>query len=290
MKKPISKKLLLHPLYILSLILLISNDWVFKEMFHNFWTGKLSDFAGLFIFPIFFSVLMPNRIKAVHIITALGFIFWKTPLSQPLLDFVYWQGFVIERVIDYTDLVALIAILSSFLFIQYWHTHKNYSIVIPRVRLTYLVLFISFFAFCATSPVRPIMMMGDYNLEKDIDSKLTQKEIIEKLEAEGYHLEKGIATHSWDESNRNQYPPARNNKLEIDTSESARNAWYITNVSVKEDTLQALNIYIAENYNQTETRVKLLGICIDSTKFLTNKEVNQYDRYLKRKILRKLKR
>lgn len=291
MKQPISKKILLHPLYVFSLVLLITNDWLFKEMFHNFWTGKLSDFAGLFIFPIFFSVLIPKRIKTVHIVTIIGFIFWKTPLSQPLLDAVYLQGWVIERVIDYSDLVALIAVLCSFQFIQYWKTNNNFSLVIPRISLTYFVLVISFFAFCATSPIRPEMMMGDYNLKnKTIDSKLTQQEILEQLEAQGYQLEKGLAVHPWDKWNKNQYPPIRNNQLEIDTSQFAQNIWHITNIAVKEDTLQALNIFISENYNQTETYVKLAGICLDSTKNLTDKEVKKYGRYLKRKVLKKVKK
>ena len=37
------------PGFLVGLLLLLSNDFVFKEQFHNGFTGKLSDFAGLFV-------------------------------------------------------------------------------------------------------------------------------------------------------------------------------------------------------------------------------------------------
>ncbi len=46
-------KYLVSPLFIFVLFLLIINDFFLKAAFHNTFTGKLSDFSGLFIFPIF---------------------------------------------------------------------------------------------------------------------------------------------------------------------------------------------------------------------------------------------
>ena len=291
MKKPISKKILLHPLYIFLLILLITNDWLFKEMFHNLWTGKLSDFAGLFIFPIFFSVLMPKQIKLVHIITAIGFVFWKTGFSQPLVDFIYMQGWQIERVIDYADLIALISIICSYRFIQHYKQNETHSFVIsriPQTSLTYAILIVSFFAFCATSPVRPAMMMGDYNLKQRIDSELTQKEIIEKLETEGYLVKKGMVIRPIDSLGNYS---TRRGIFEVDTSDKALNCWHLTNISTKNDTLQVLNILIEEHYNEDKTNVQLLGMYVDSTAgYFNRKEVKKYDKYLKRKILRRVKK
>ena len=44
---------LLHPAFLIGLGLLIANDWLFKPMFHNALTGKLSDVAGIFAFAYF---------------------------------------------------------------------------------------------------------------------------------------------------------------------------------------------------------------------------------------------
>lgn len=47
--------------FLLALTLLLLNDFVLKETFANWFTGKLSDFAGLFVFPLFWITLFPNR-------------------------------------------------------------------------------------------------------------------------------------------------------------------------------------------------------------------------------------
>jgi hypothetical protein len=47
----ISGHALMHPAVLLGVVLLLLNDHVLKARFPSFWTGKLSDFAGLFFFP-----------------------------------------------------------------------------------------------------------------------------------------------------------------------------------------------------------------------------------------------
>jgi len=39
--------------FLAGLSVLLVNDFVLKQIFHNWLTGKLSDLAGLFIFPMF---------------------------------------------------------------------------------------------------------------------------------------------------------------------------------------------------------------------------------------------
>lgn len=53
--------ILVSPGFLLCLCLLLLNDFILKSEFHNALTGKLSDFAGLFIFPLFFSALRQSR-------------------------------------------------------------------------------------------------------------------------------------------------------------------------------------------------------------------------------------
>ena len=47
----ISERAFGHPAVLLSVLVLLLNDHVLKARFPSFWTGKLSDFAGLFFAP-----------------------------------------------------------------------------------------------------------------------------------------------------------------------------------------------------------------------------------------------
>ena len=100
---------LAHPGFLVSLLILLLNDFILKTVFHNYLTGKLSDFAGLLAFPFFWSVLFPKRTKEIHIAVALFFIFWKSPFSE---DFVDFFGFY--RVVDFSDFIALVSVFVSF--------------------------------------------------------------------------------------------------------------------------------------------------------------------------------
>ncbi|MGC4119234.1 MAG: hypothetical protein QM765_32650 [Myxococcales bacterium] len=48
---------MLHPLALAAVALLLLNDHLFKATFASWWTGKLSDCAGLSFFPLFLQAL-----------------------------------------------------------------------------------------------------------------------------------------------------------------------------------------------------------------------------------------
>lgn len=131
--------------FIIGLIILLLNDHFLKSTFHNWFTGKISDVAGLFIFPIFFAVILPKYKKHIYWITALGFIVWKSPFSTGLIDFINASNIIyLKRVIDWTDLLALF-ILPASLFYSNQYKEKTF-------RLSPLpVIIITSFAFIATS-------------------------------------------------------------------------------------------------------------------------------------------
>ena len=100
------KNILNYPFFI-GLIILILNDHFFKAAFGNMLTGKLSDFAGLFIFPMFLKYLFSVSTRNSIIMTIVFFIFWKSPFSQFVIDTFNSLGlFSLTRVIDYTDFIA----------------------------------------------------------------------------------------------------------------------------------------------------------------------------------------
>lgn len=114
--------LLAKPLFIFTLGLLLLNDFYLKYEFSNFFTGKLSDFAGLFIFPYFFSVFGLKWRKFIYYATALLFIFWKSSFSQEFINWLHQTGIRFDRIVDYTDLAAL-----SILPLSYKYFHKQLS-------------------------------------------------------------------------------------------------------------------------------------------------------------------
>ncbi|AOM77405.1 hypothetical protein [Pedobacter steynii] len=133
--------------FLICLFLLLLNDFYFKSAFHNSLTGKLSDLCGLFIFPIFWSVLFPKRKQTVYILTALFFIYWKSSYSDPFIQLFSLYVFPIDRTIDPNDLFALIVLPVS------WHLQSR-----PPKRSYFnpqLVGLVAFFSFCATSMPRP---------------------------------------------------------------------------------------------------------------------------------------
>ncbi|SHF14621.1 hypothetical protein [Pedobacter caeni] len=132
--------------FLLSLMLLLLNDFYFKAAFHNAFTGKLSDFCGLFIFPIFWAVLFPGKKNFIYFFTAVFFIYWKSSYSTPFIELFSRYVFPVQRTIDLTDLFALIVLPLSWYFQS-----------IPQKRTffnPYLAGLLTFFSFCATSQQR----------------------------------------------------------------------------------------------------------------------------------------
>lgn len=133
--------------FLISLFLLLLNDFYLKAAFHNAFTGKLSDFCGLFIFPIFWSVFFPTRKSTVYMLTALFFIYWKSSYSDSFIYLFSEYVFTVQRTVDLTDLFALTVLPLS------WYAQS-----LPQKRTCFnpqIAALIVFFSFCATSRPRP---------------------------------------------------------------------------------------------------------------------------------------
>jgi hypothetical protein len=141
-----------HPSFVLTLGLLVLNDFYLKYEYHNWITGKLSDVAGLFVFTWFWSSVLPKQHRAVHLFTGIAFTFWKSCYAQPFIDFFSENFYCINRTIDPTDLLALAVLPLSYFFKQkVWNPKgwiQNKVVPIPLTLLT-------IFSFCATSVPKP---------------------------------------------------------------------------------------------------------------------------------------
>lgn len=85
------RDLLLHPIALAAIALLVLNDHVLERAMPGWWTGKLSDFAGLTFFPLLLAALVDGvrrardpraLVRAASIATAIVFALVKTrPLA-----------------------------------------------------------------------------------------------------------------------------------------------------------------------------------------------------------------
>ncbi len=147
----IDRQFICNPLFITALIILVINDHLLKEIYHNWWTGKLSDIAGLIVLPLFLSYFC-RRLSLNIILSGLLFVFWKSPYSQELIDFYNEFAIIqISRVVDYTDLLAVFS-----LAIVYWYA-RNLTNARPWIfnlgaKASLAILIPSVFVLMATAP------------------------------------------------------------------------------------------------------------------------------------------
>ncbi len=154
---------LTHPLTLLSIALLLLNDHYLKSAYPSWFTGKLSDFAGLFFFPFLLAVALqlvlswthwtPRRIGALSFgLTGVWFILlkttpWGNALTVNLL--AHLLGHPVQLVLDPTDLIALVVLIPAW---WVWN-QPELKIFDSRPRLAqWLVLTLAAFASIATSP------------------------------------------------------------------------------------------------------------------------------------------
>lgn len=181
------KKILLSPAFLIGLCLLLINDFYLKPIYHNEITGKVSDFAGLFIFPLFLCSIFPLYRKIIFPSVLIGFVVWKSPYVQPLID--TWNGFGIFRIgrtVDVTDLIALISVPLAFLYLHRQTTREAYRL--NRFARAGIII-LSVFAFTATSfeDDRSVWAGNDYEIpmsRTDLEHRLRSLDSIHEVSIE----------------------------------------------------------------------------------------------------------
>ena len=143
--------MILNPIFILSVSILFINDHFLKKYLDNFVTGKLSDFSGLFAFPIFLYVLfgkyINTKISKISLIIGNGLFFILLQVRSFLTIIPLSQ---INLTPDYTDLIALSVLPFSYFFIN--NTPNERKNVSGNLKFHAIVIIIfSSFTFFATS-------------------------------------------------------------------------------------------------------------------------------------------
>jgi hypothetical protein len=164
--------------FIIGLAILLLNDFYLKTLYGNWFTGKLSDFAGLFIFPMFWTILFPRFKNKIYFLTLIIFIYWKSEFSNSFIGLINHSNYIkIRRVVDLSDLIAL-----TILPISYLYNLKNEKFFV-QIKPVFIVSLASF-AFMATS----------YSTDIDYKKNYSFNYSLETLKTKIYYL-KGISNH-----------------------------------------------------------------------------------------------
>lgn len=213
--------------FIFGLTILIVNDFYLKNSFGNWFTGKLSDFAGLFIFPIFWTILFPRFKDKIYFATSIIFIYWKSEFSQSLIECINNYSYLkVYRTVDLTDLLAL-----SILPISYLYCQKNEKTFI-QIKPIFIVG-LSSFAFMATS----------YSSDVDYKKTYVFNYSFQTLKVKIYYLN-GISNH-YEEDKENYIPDSSGkykiNKFNLDTISS-------TEVPINEFSKDTMDLFIYDDF------------------------------------------
>ena len=273
------KDLILNLYFVIGLIVLILNDFYLKYEYGNFLTGKLSDFAGLLIFPMFVAAIIPKLKKSISIITGIGFLIWKLPLFTSVVDLINQLPFVsIYRVIDYSDYIALLILPLSHYLINY----HEFRPIIKVERVKYFsrlaLLGISFFAFCATSVPWREMPQGTIYIGDAYNIKLPKDSVIASIQRLGYNCD----------------------FYERDSSAYRSVAYYQTDNIVRyyEKTIVVDTIanvkYELEEINPNKTKLTIINVTLSKEGNIQNWKTlktfsQQYSLWLKENLIEKVK-
>lgn len=146
-KQGVRLELIAAPLFVTGLAILLVNDFYLKYELANQLTGKLSDVAGLFIFPYFLAAIFPKYRQVVYLLTLVLFGWWKSPVSQEFISWWNTIGVPTHRTVDYTDLLALLVLPLS-----YWYLKRQLNKEASGYKsLTIGLAALSLFAFGATT-------------------------------------------------------------------------------------------------------------------------------------------
>lgn len=116
----------------LAVVCTFLNDHYFKSHVPielNFLTGKLSDFCGLFFFPVFLVYVTHRFCKQKYdsplifwccLVTTILYILFKYVdlFRNALIEFISRNFFFIHIVSDPTDLVALSSVVVAYFFLK----------------------------------------------------------------------------------------------------------------------------------------------------------------------------
>ncbi len=183
--------LLVFYFYLLGVICLFLNDRIWKYEYSNWLSGKLSDFIGLLILPIFIGILIPKSKKLIALIIGCLFVLWKMPISNTFINI--WNNYMfvhISRTIDYSDFIALIMLFVAHQFLRKLEIQKFKNVMHSSIHpiILNIIFIFSCIVLCSTSVQEPSYPKGDVLIDKSYRVNKTENQILRILEKEGFDI------------------------------------------------------------------------------------------------------
>jgi hypothetical protein len=262
------KRKLGNPYFMGAVAALLINDWYLKQTYHNQFTGKLSDFAGLFAFPFFLSALLPRRAVLIYLATLFLFIVWKSPLAQPAINSLNELGIPVWRVLDYSDYLALLILPLSFFVFK---TSGTYWLM--PVLLNFFIA-VSALSFVATSMVRG-KLTKIAGINKTYAFNFSKRDLVSRVNSLQLEYVRDIEKNVH-RQNKSNYGTLRRDSAWIDYDSRANIFYYSSTFSKKDtiarildyerlkdaDTIRLRTMYADINIsgNDAHSELKLLGL------------------------------
>jgi hypothetical protein len=278
------QKQLLSIGFILSIFLLLLNDFYLKAVSPGLITGKLSDFAGLFALPFFISIFFQSKKQKIYVIVGLGFILWKLPITDNVIEFWNQHMFYsIQRVVDYTDYVALL-----ILPLSYYYRPSINCFLFARKTISFGVVFLAIFSFLATAGTHG--KIKGYKLENSKYEVNNAMKIFFQTYPD-YKVPKVFESHTWHYGGTRPNQPSKDNWIHIANADSVNFHFFLREYN--------MIIWTSFSGNENDWRQKPLELALISTivpgeKVRLDKGLNKDERknltaYFENEILFKLK-
>ena len=267
--------LLRHPQFIAGMFVILINDLFLKTSYHNWITGKLSDIAGLYVFPVFWCAFFPAYKKHIYVLTAIIFTVWKSSLSQPLIIALNNINLPFNRVIDPTDLLALFVLPISFKYCHNTPTRFMRSLHPALIAIPALVIF------CNDSIVRQLRGPGaQYNYGKRIETQLSASQLFARLDSLGirYYPDSVVSGNYFYDTSMYTIE-----KTIIDRRTVTR-FWRIKNYACGSDTIRNINFTFGGN--AATNWVQILGYDVNDLSIHDDLQAYNKQEKIYRKLLR----
>lgn len=279
--------LLLNYVFLVALLVLVLNDHFWKATYANALTGKLSDFAGLILLPLCLAYVFPRLKQRAVLGSALFFLFWKTPLATP---FIEWYNLIapipISRVVDYTDYIALLILPLPWWMIRKPEQFHGWVLNLQPARWSGVFLLVTAGSFVATSPPYWYRLSADAPgnvrfYESPYKVKKSPAEILDRLTEEGIVFE---------EYERQDSVGAY--RYFGDSTSQARHQFYvIPQLIVDDDTLNDIHFVLSPSATDEASLIlQSMNVPDSSAAYIVGKMNKMYLRLLKKELVRKVRR
>jgi hypothetical protein len=166
--------------FLLGLSVLLLNDHVLKYQWPSAMTGKLSDFAGLFVVAFLLAGHRPSGWRLLGLVGLVpAFIWWKSPSSEPAIR--AWNDsapFPIYRTVDLSDGIALLILPFAV-----WAAANARPVLRHRVA-GWVILACAWVGIIATSPGPPVKVSAE-PLTVQYPLSISKAELLADLQLRG---------------------------------------------------------------------------------------------------------